>query len=235
MIYIRKRNDRGKSHTGWLESHHTFSFGGYYDPHFMGYGDLRVINEDTVQPGYGFGLHPHKNMEIISYVIEGELEHKDSMGTGSVIRPGEIQRMSAGTGIEHSEINPSKKNLLHFLQIWIIPEKIGLEPSYEQKTIHPLKDQFILIGSPKGSDQAIRIHQDVKLYTAYLTSNGVIHYSLEVGRSAWVQIIKGKIEINNQILEKGDGATVQDERSIKIASLSDETELLFFDLSHEKE
>ena len=169
MIYIRKGHERGKGQTNWLKSFHTFSFGEYYDPEFMGFGNLRVINEDTVQPGFGFGRHPHNNMEIITYVVSGVLEHKDSMGTGSVITPGEIQMMTAGTGIEHSEYNHSKSELLHLLQIWIIPEKKDLKPSYQQIKLHNVNNQFILIGANEEKDNIITIHQDVNLYAAFLT------------------------------------------------------------------
>lgn len=229
MILIRKSADRGKSHINWLDSFHTFSFSNYYDPHFMGFGSLRVINEDTVQPAKGFGKHAHQDMEIISYVVEGLLEHKDSMGTGSIIQPGEIQRMSAGSGVEHSEFNHSTTDPLHFLQIWIIPEKTGLEPSYEQKTILKENNKLILIGSNKASANAILIHQDVELYAAYLQKQNTIHYEFLTGRKGWVQLIKGRIELNGQLLSQGDGAAITNESKIEITSL-DESELLLFDL-----
>lgn len=230
MIYIRKNDERGRSQTHWLNSFHTFSFADYYDPAFMGFGHLRVINEDTVQPGYGFGKHPHDNMEIISYVVEGSLEHKDSMGTGSVIKPGEIQMMTAGTGVEHSEFNHSKTDLLHFLQIWIIPEKSGLKPTYQQKTITKINNKFILIGAREPQDDTITIHQDVNLYTAYLTQNHSIYYSLKNDRIGWLQLIKGKIKLNDQMLSPGDGAAFQHEK-IDIYCIED-AEFLFFDLGN---
>lgn len=231
MITIRHSNQRGHYKIDWLNSYHTFSFGHYYDPNHMGLSHLRVINEDTVQANQGFGRHPHKDMEIISYVIEGSLEHKDSMGTGSIIRPGEIQRMSAGTGVEHSEFNHSSEEPLHFLQIWIIPEKNGIQPSYEQKTIHKMNDQFILIGSPKNSDHAIKIHQDVMLYAAYTTTGSLMTYELKQERCGWLQLIKGKIALNGQRLSPGDGAAIQNESSLTIESLKN-SELLFFDLKN---
>jgi redox-sensitive bicupin YhaK (pirin superfamily) len=230
VIIIRKGSDRGNSKIGWLNSFHTFSFGDYHDSDFMGFGNIRVINEDTVQPGNGFGKHPHKNMEIISYVIDGSLEHKDSMGTGSVIKPGEIQRMSAGTGVEHSEFNHSKTDLLHFLQIWIIPEKQQLPPSYEQKMFPKERNKFILIGSNDGMDNAITIHQDVKLFAAYLIEENLISYNFENNRNGWLQLIKGKVSLNKQLLSAGDGAAIENENNIQITCIEN-AELLLFDLS----
>ncbi|MEO8402454.1 MAG: pirin family protein [Gammaproteobacteria bacterium] len=229
MIIIRKSFDRGHSQIGWLSSFHTFSFSEYYDPEFMGFGSLRVINEDTVQPGYGFGKHPHKDMEIISYIVEGSLEHKDSMGTGSVIKPGEIQIMSAGTQVEHSEFNHSKSDLLHFLQIWIIPEKPGLKPRYDQKKIFRTNNNFILIGSKDEVEDAVTIHQDVNLYAAYLTQNHSIDYEFKNNRQGWLQLIKGKINLNGFELSSGDGAAIQNEKMIHVQCI-DDAELLFFDL-----
>jgi quercetin 2,3-dioxygenase len=229
MILIRKSAERGHSQIGWLDSFHTFSFGQYYDPKFMGYGNLRVINQDTVQAGNGFGKHPHENMEIISYVIDGELEHKDSMGTGSIIKPVEIQRMSAGTGVEHSEFNHSKTEPLHFLQIWIIPEKDGIKPGYEQKSIPKINNQFILIGSPEKNENAITIHQNVKLFAAYLSAKHALQYEFKNGHGGWLQLIKGKISINGLELSAGDGAAIADEKQISIES-HEQAEFLFFDL-----
>ncbi len=231
MIYIRKNLDRGKSQTNWLTSFHTFSFGSYYDPAFMGFGSLRVINEDTVQAGAGFGKHPHDNMEIISYLVAGSLEHQDSMGTGSIIKPGEIQIMTAGTGIKHSEFNHSKTELLHFLQIWIIPEEPSLNPRYQQKTIKKEQNKFILIGSRDTRDDAVTIHQDVNLYAAYLTQNHTLDYTFQDKRIGWIQLIKGKITINAQELSSGDGAAIQHE-NIHIQCTED-AEFLFFDLSNQ--
>ncbi len=230
MIYIRKSQARGKSQSHWLTSFHTFSFANYSDPDFMGWGSLRVINEDTVQPGFGFGRHPHNDMDIISYVIEGSLEHKDSMGNGSVIKPGDIQLMTAGTGVEHSEFNHSKTDLLHFLQIWIIPQKTGLKPGYQQKTIQRKQNDFILIGSPEEKENAVIIHQDVKLYAASLTPHHTIHYPLTTNRIGWLQLIKGTIQLNGQELITGDGAAIQAEEEVILTSTSN-AELIFFDLN----
>ncbi len=229
MIYIRKNTDRGKSQLNWLSSCYTFSFADYYDPQFMGFSSLRVINEDTVKPDFGFDRHPHNNMEIISYVIEGALEHKDSMGTGSVIRPGEIQKMSAGTGVEHSEFNHSKTDPLHFLQIWIIPEKQNVEPSYQQIKISQTDNQLILIGSNHDKDNVIKIHQDVSLYVAYMTPGHEIDYSLPSVHIAWLQLIKGEIQLNTHEMSAGDGAAIQD-KNIKIAC-SKKAEFLLFVLA----
>jgi redox-sensitive bicupin YhaK (pirin superfamily) len=229
MIYIRKNQDRGHSQINWLNSLHTFSFANYHDEKFMGYYNLRVINEDTVQPGFGFGKHPHDNMEIISYVVQGSLEHKDSMGTGSVIQPGEIQIMSAGTGVEHSEFNHSKTDTLHFLQIWIIPEEINLQPKYQQKKIQQEKDKWILIAAREESEHVVKINQDVFLYAAFLTKEKILDYVLPANRAAWLQLISGKIKLNNQQMSAGDGAAIQNE-NIRVECVED-AEFLFFDLS----
>lgn len=229
MISIRKASERGRTQTDWLTSFHTFSFADYYDQKHMGFSHLRVINEDTVQPNQGFGRHPHRNMEIISYIVKGALEHKDSMGTGSVIPQGEIQRMSAGTGVEHSEFNHSKDEIVHFLQVWITPDKNNIKPSYEQKTIPTVSDELILIGSQDASADAIIIHQDVKLYKANLTPSHPIKYEFEAERCGWIQLIKGKMQLNNQSLSAGDGAEIRNEKSIILES-SENAELLFFDL-----
>jgi redox-sensitive bicupin YhaK (pirin superfamily) len=230
MITLRKSHDRGTNQINWLHSLHTFSFGNYYDPEFMGFGSLRVINEDIVQPGYGFSKHPHENMEIITYVVEGSLEHKDSMGTGSIIRPGEIQRMSAGTGVEHSEFNHSTTELLHLLQIWIIPKKNGLQPSYEQKNIPQENNKFLLIGSHDGGDHAVTIHQHIKLFVAYLTKNHSINYTLKKEKHGWLQLIKGKITLNKHSLSAGDGAAIIKEDKIEI-TCEEDAELLLFDFN----
>lgn len=229
MISIRKSNDRGLTKTDWLKSYHTFSFGDYYNPNHMGFGNLRVINQDTVQPSKGFGTHQHRDMEIISYVVDGALEHKDSMGTGSVIKPGEIQRMSAGTGVAHSEFNASKQNLVHFLQIWILPRQAGLTPSYEQKTLPKSLNELVLIGSPEGGEHAITIHQDVSLYVANLTRQNSINFDFHSGHKGWLQLIKGTISLNGERLEQGDGAKISDTASITMECLND-AELLFFDI-----
>ena len=229
MINIRKGISRGRSQNNWLISDHTFSFADYYDPNFSGFGPLCVINEDIIQPGSGLGMHTHHNMEIITYVIDGVLEHKDSLGNGSHILPGEIQRMSAGHGIKHSEFNPSSDNALHLLQIWIHPNTLNLNPSYEQKNIAIVGNEFILIGSEWGSHSGVTIHQDVKIFVAYLSKGNALDYSFDSNRSAWVQLIKGQIQLNHDVLRAGDGAVVQDEKRLHIICDND-AELLLFDL-----
>lgn len=230
MIKIRKSAQRGKTVTDWLNSLHTFSFGEYYDPQYHGFGTLRVINEDTVAPGQGFGTHGHQDMEIISYVVDGTVEHKDSMGNGSNIRSGEIQRMSAGTGVRHSEFNHSHSTPVHFLQIWIIPETKGLPPSYEQKPIIKVPNQWILLGDARGNEQAIKIHQDVSLYAAYMTAGTSLDYLVAKDRSLWVQLVKGEIQVNEHNLHAGDGAAIIDESKILVQA-NDDAELLLFDLA----
>lgn len=228
-LKIRKSNERGHSQLDWLDSKHTFSFADYHDERYMGFGSLRVINEDVINAREGFGRHPHKNMEIITYVIHGALEHRDSLGTGSIIRPGEIQRMSAGTGIEHSEYNHSKDAPLHLLQIWIKPSTMGLQPGYEQKQIQKIDNQLILIGAQEPHENSVLIHQDVQLYVAYLTPGAVIHYALEKDRIGWLQLIRGQIQIDNQILTAGDGVGIQDMPHLDIHCM-EAAELLWFDL-----
>ena len=229
MINLRKAKDRGQSRTDWLESYHTFSFADYYDPAHHNFGNLRVINEDFVNAGKGFATHPHKDMEIITYVIQGVIEHKDSMGNGSLIHPGEIQRMSAGTGIRHSEFNHEQDQALHLLQIWITPSKTGIEPSYEQKKIVKKADQLILIGSEKGNEHGVTIHQDVNVYAAYLTPKASIDHVIKANRNLWVQLVKGVIQVNSQVLHAGDGAALTQESKLQI-TCDQEAELLVFDL-----
>ncbi|MBI2790677.1 MAG: pirin family protein [Gammaproteobacteria bacterium] len=228
MITVRKSTQRGLTQIDWLKSYHTFSFGEYYDPHYMGFGNLRVINEDRVQPAKGFGTHSHHDMEIISYVIDGALDHKDSMGTGSTIKPGEIQKMSAGSGVKHSEFNHSDNEIVHFLQIWILPNKTGIPPSYEQKSIPEKANELILIGSPQAGSNIVTIHQDVELYVAYLTKNSTVRHVFK-RNSGWVQLIKGKIILNGNSLSPGDGAAINNETSVEIKS-EENAEFLFFDL-----
>ncbi len=231
MIRIHDRDIRGKTKMGWLDSKHTFSFGHFMDPKRMGFRSLRVINDDIVIPGAGFDTHPHSDMEIITYILKGELAHKDSLGTGSTIRPGEIQRMSAGTGILHSEFNPSKENGVHLLQIWIRPEKRGLEPSYEQKTVAPSKGAFKVIGDRYGTDGGVTIHQDVKLLVAHLDDGMETSYSLQPGRGGFIHVAKGWITLNGEALKEGDGAEITDIDKIEVVSKADETEVLLFDLA----
>jgi redox-sensitive bicupin YhaK (pirin superfamily) len=231
MITIRKSEERGHFDHGWLNTYHTFSFGHYYDPEHMNFRSLRVINEDWVQPRHGFPTHPHQDMEIITYVLEGALEHRDSLGTGSVIRPGEVQRMSAGTGITHSEKNGSSDELVHLMQIWILPERRGLEPGYEQKMFPPeeRRGQLRLIASRDGRDGAVTVHQDVELYVATLATGNQVAHELKPGRHAWIQVARGSATLNGQTLRAGDGAAVTDEDRLEIGT-DDTAEVLLFDL-----
>ena len=233
MITVRPAQARGRANLGWLDSKHSFSFGHYYDPNHMGFGHLRVINEDQVQPGKGFGTHSHKDMEIISYVLEGELKHQDSIGNGSVIRPGDVQRMSAGTGIAHSEFNGSTTQPVHFLQIWIVPEQKGIEPSYEQKhfSLEEKQGKLKLVASPDGRDNSVKIHQDANLYVAVLNQGEQVSQSLEKNRSLWLQIAKGAANINGQNLQTGDGAAITQTTNLELVATEDQTEILLFDLA----
>lgn len=233
MITLRSARDRGNANFGWLDSRHTFSFGNYYDPALMGFSHLRVINEDKVAPGQGFPTHGHRDMEIISYVLAGELEHKDSIGTGSVIRPGDLQRMSAGSGIRHSEYNASTENPVHFLQIWILPEQQGLQPGYEQTHFSDAEKQgqLRLIGSRDGRDGSVTIHQDMSLYAARLSPGETVDYAPAEGRSLWLQVVRGGIELNGQPLHAGDGAAIEQEAAIALTGQSDDSEILLFDLA----
>ncbi len=233
MITVRLAQERGNANFGWLDSKHTFSFGYYYDPNHMGFGNLLVINEDKVEPGKGFGTHSHKDMEIISYVLKGELEHKDSIGNGSVIRPGDVQRMSAGTGIAHSEFNASDINPVHFLQIWIKPEQTGIEPSYEQKhfSLNEKQGKLKLVASPDGRDNSVTIHQDANLYVGVLNEGDRVNHNSNNNRSLWLQIVRGSTEINGQNLQTGDGAAITQETDIELLATKDGTEILLFDLA----
>jgi quercetin 2,3-dioxygenase len=233
MIRIRKAADRGHFDHGWLDTHHTFSFADYYDPQFMGFRTLRVINEDRVKPGRGFGTHSHRDMEIITYIIEGALEHRDSMGTGSVIRPGEVQRMSAGTGVLHSEFNSSPSEKVHLLQIWILPERRGLEPSYEQKNFSAAEklNRFRLIASHDGRNGSVTIHQDAQLSAAIIEEGKTVAYDLDKGRYAWLQVARGEVTLNGKALKAGDGAAVEKETKVEIRGTADRSEVLLFDLA----
>ena len=254
MITVRPYNERGIANFGWLDSRHTFSFGSYYDPNHMGFASLRVINEDKVTPGQGFGTHSHRDMEIISYVLSGALEHKDSMGNGSVIRPGDVQRMSAGTGVAHSEFNASAAEPVHFLQIWLLPNQKGLPPSYEEKhfAVAEKPGQLVLVGSPDGRDGSVTIHQDVNLYIASLGNQNKnqnldtaeapqeqttgcisdrLSHSIDPNRAVWVQVAKGSILLNDHQLEAGDGAAIVDETAIEILAQNDTAEILLFDMA----
>lgn len=231
MIAIRPADERGLANLGWLNSRHTFSFGHYYDPQFMGFGPLRVINEDRVKPGQGFGTHGHQDMEIISYVLDGALEHKDSIGTGSIIRPGDVQRMSAGTGVQHSEFNASDSDPVHFLQIWIIPEQNGLEPSYEQKAFSDddKRGQLRLVGSRDGRDGSVTIHQDVSLFASLLANDDEVDYELGEGRHGWLQVARGAVRLDDHELSAGDGVALKGKRALKIQGVND-AEVLLFDM-----
>jgi len=232
MIVRRPANERGRADFGWLDSRHTFSFGEYYDPRYMGFRALRVINEDRVKPGYGFPTHPHRDMEILSYVMEGSLAHQDSMGTGSVIRPGDVQRMSAGTGVLHSEMNPSPSEPVHFFQIWLLPEQRGITPAYEQKRFEDAEKQgrLRLVASRDARDGAITINQDVDLYAGLLSRGDATHLDLRPGRHAWVQVARGDVTLNGTALAQGDGAAVSEESGLALVAGSD-AEVLVFDLA----
>jgi quercetin 2,3-dioxygenase len=232
MITIRKADERGHFDFGWLNTYHTFSFGEYYDPRNMGFRSLRVINEDYVHPGRGFPTHGHRDMEIITYVLEGGLAHKDSMGNGSIIRPGDVQRMSAGTGVRHSEANPSQDESVHLLQIWIEPDKTGIEPGYEEKKFddEEKRGQLRLVASSDGRDGSVRIHQDASLHVSILESAQEVTYELKPERHAWVQIARGSIELNGHALKQGDGASISEEKELKITG-REPAEFLLFDLA----
>ena len=230
MMYIRKSDSRGKADFGWLKSRHTFSFGQYRDPAFDGFSALRVINDDRVAPGEGFGSHGHANMEIISYVLTGALEHKDSMGNGSIIHPGEVQKLSAGSGITHSEFNASKTEPVHFLQMWVIPDKEDVEPSYAQTDFNPAlaAQNFVLAASSDGRDQSIAIHQNANLYLSRLPKQaGVLE--LASGRQQWVHLARGSVKLNGKALSEGDGAAIRGERSLSFDE-AEAAELVVFDL-----
>jgi len=231
MIQIRRSDARGHANHGWLNSRHTFSFANYYDPQFTGFHDLLVINEDRVTPGNGFDTHGHKDMEIISYVLEGALEHKDSMGTGSVLRPGQVQRMSAGTGVRHSEFNHSDTDPVHFLQIWITPKQKGIQPSYEEKDFSESekKNQLRLIVSPNGTNGSIKIHQDASIYATLLDEGKSVTHTLNANRKSWVQVVRGTLEINGEMLHPGDGAAIEGVQNIQLTAKKT-SEALVFDL-----
>jgi quercetin 2,3-dioxygenase len=231
MIRVRRSQDRGHAQHGWLDSHHTFSFADYHDPAQMGFRALRVINEDRVAPGEGFPTHPHRDMEILSYVLEGGLQHKDSLGTGSVIRPGDVQRMSAGTGVAHSEFNASRTEPVHFLQIWIVPERRGIAPGYEQKHFpeEVRRGQLRLIASPGGEAGSVSLHQDVRLYSALLAPGESVQHALAPGRHAWVQIARGTVRLGAQTLNAGDGAAISEEQALTLTAEAP-SEVLLFDL-----
>ena len=233
MITVRPSQARGHANFGWLDSKHTFSFGSYYDPNYLGFGNLRVINEDRVKAGQGFGPHGHRDMEIITYVLDGALEHRDSMGHGSVICPGDVQRISAGSGIAHSEFNASKTDSVHFLQIWIFPNTKGLEPNYEEKhfTLAQKQGQLRLVASSDGRNDSIKIHQDVDLYAAVLKEGDRLKYAVNSNRSLWLQVARGSGTINGKTVNSGDGIAITQEPKIALIATSNDTEILLFDLA----
>ncbi|MEE7545644.1 pirin family protein [Xanthomonas sp. Kuri4-1] len=233
MLQLRTRESRGHAEHGWLSSHHTFSFGHYHDPRYMGFGPLRVINDDRVQAGQGFGTHGHRDMEIISYVLEGALEHKDSMGSGSVLRYGDVQCMSAGRGVTHSEFNPSPTEPLHFLQIWLLPDRGGAPPRYAEKhfSVADKRGRWCLIAAPGGSDGALDLRQDARLYASVLDGQDRLTHPLATGRAAYVQVARGEVVVNGQPLRAGDALQLTDEAEVVLADGRD-AEVLLFDLPH---
>ena len=232
MFALRRAQQRGHASHGWLNSYHTFSFGDYYDPRHMGFANLRVINDDTVSPSGGFGTHGHRDMEIITYVLDGALEHRDSMGNGSLIRPGDVQRMSAGTGVTHSEFNASDSEPVHFLQIWVLPEQHGLRPGYEQKAFpdEEKRGRLRLVGSHDGRDGSLTIHQDVDLYATLLRAGDSVNHELADGRKGWVQVARGAAVLDGQPLQQGDGVAIEGPATISLTG-SPDTEILLFDMA----
>jgi redox-sensitive bicupin YhaK (pirin superfamily) len=231
MLAIRKADDRGHANHGWLNSYHTFSFGGYYDPQHMGVSNLRVINDDTVAPGGGFSTHGHNDMEIISYVLQGALEHKDSMGNGSVIRPGDVQRMSAGTGVTHSEYNHSASEPVHFLQIWLQPNEMGVKPSYDQRhfPVGDRRGRWVLLVSPDGRDGSIATHQDALMFGSLLASGETLEYRFDADRQGYLHLARGRLRVGNITLNQGDGLAVQKQELLELEGIED-AEVLLFDL-----
>lgn len=231
MLTIRPASERGHAEHGWLDSHHTFSFASYYDAEHMGFRALRVINDDRVAPGRGFGMHPHRDMEIVSYVLEGGLEHRDSLGTGSVIRAEDVQKMTAGTGVTHSEFNASRSDPVHFLQIWLVPIRRGLEPSYEQKTFSRAekRGRLRVVAAPDGRDGSVTIHSDAVLHAGVFARGESAELALTPGRHAWVQVARGNVRVNGQALAEGDGAAISEESLVRVEGIDDD-EVLVFDL-----
>jgi hypothetical protein len=232
MMRTRRSDERGRADHGWLETYHTFSFSDYFDPQHMGFRTLRAINDDYVAPGAGFPRHPHRDMEIVTWVVEGALEHRDSMGNGSVIRPGDVQRMSAGTGITHSEFNPSADERTRLLQIWILPARRGIEPSYEQKHFDEAErsGRLRLIASPDGRDGSVRLHQDARILAGLLAPGDQVPFEVEPGRAAWIQVVRGNVALGTTELGQGDGVAIEDETRLRLVA-RDEAEVLAFDLA----
>lgn len=232
MIAVRPGNERGHFDHGWLDTFHTFSFGDYYDPNFTQFRALRVMNEDRVAPGQGFGMHGHRDMEIVTYVLEGALAHKDSLGNGSTLSPGELQRMTAGSGIRHSEYNPSATEPVHLYQIWLLPERPGLTPSYEQKPFERegRRHAWQLVASPDAAEGSLRIHQDARIYLAELAPAQTLARDIQAGRHAWLQVLRGRLSLGDQQLQAGDAAAISDERQIEL-SADQPSEVMLFDLA----
>jgi redox-sensitive bicupin YhaK (pirin superfamily) len=232
MIQVRKATERGHFDHGWLDTYHTFAFADYYDPAHLGFRSLRVINDDRVAPGQGFGMHGHRDMEIVTYVLDGALEHKDSMGNGSIIRAGELQRMTAGTGVRHSEFNPSKTEWVHLYQIWLLPQRKGLEPSYEELAVgeEEQRGRFRLVASPDGAAGGLTIHQDARLYVARLLPGETAAQEIERGRAAWLQVLRGSVNVLGHDLAAGDGVAVTEESAISV-QVTVPSEVLLFDLA----
>jgi len=232
MMKIHRSSERGHFNHGWLDTYHTFSFGDYFDPEQVNFRSLRVINEDRVAPGMGFGMHGHRDMEIVTVVLSGELQHRDNLGNGEVLRPGEVQRMTAGTGIRHSEFNPSATESVHLYQIWLLPERTGLTPSYEQKAFSETekRDRWRLVASPDGRDGSLTIRQDARLYLASLSEARELRHDLVLGRHVWLQVLRGNIVVNGTELVAGDGAVFSDEAAVSVRAASD-AEVLLFDLA----
>lgn len=232
MIQLRPSSERGRGNLDWLDSYFSFSFSQYYDPQHMNFSNLRVINEDYIAPAKGFGTHGHRDMEIVTYVLEGELEHKDSIGNGSIMRPGDVQRMSAGNGIMHSEFNPSEENPVHLLQIWITPNQTGIDPSYEQKffAVEDKQGKLRLVASPDGRDGSVTIHQNASIYASVLGNGEAVTHSIDGDRQVWVQVTKGEMTLNGETLKAGDGAGITAEKAITFIGQASETEFLLFDL-----
>ena len=231
MITLRKSEQRGHANHGWLDSYHTFSFAHYYDPDYMGYSVLRVINEDVIAPAQGFGMHPHRDMEIVTYMLAGALRHQDSLGNGSVIRAGDVQRMSAGTGIVHSEFNASSTEPAHLLQIWLLPERDGITPGYEEKHFAPADkhNRLCLVASGDGREGSLKIHQDVALYASCLAAGAHLSHTLQAGRSAYIQLARGTLTLNGEVLVAGDAAAIDTQQVIELVA-DEDAELLMFDL-----
>jgi redox-sensitive bicupin YhaK (pirin superfamily) len=232
MLTLRPANQRGHANHGWLDTWHTFSFSSYYDPQHMGFRALRVMNEDFVAPGQGFGTHPHRDMEIVTYVLAGALEHRDSMGNGEILRPGEFQRMSAGTGITHSEFNPSPSEPIHLYQIWLLPERTGIEPSYEQKSFpaDERRNRLRLVASRDAADGSLLIHQDAKIYLATLDEGALLTHDLAAGRHAWVQLLRGQLTLNGEAMRASDGTAISNEPRLTMQANA-EAEIMLFDLA----